>query len=214
MAEPPAAGHLLAVRAGELFHRAQREAELPLAVAEHPPRLEAEQPPPGHRFGGHVEPLAHLLQAEHRLGRQLDGEWRERPLQPADHGRQVVLEVAAGDEQVRVRGGSEVGHPEADELVRVDAIRHDLGQQLLGRTGAGVGSIRHGSGCGLWTQCEAVKMETTCSLRTDREGLRSGGSGEGDRTVARARRQGVGGNRSKVRRHALIPSHRDGCWIH
>jgi len=79
-----------------------------------------------------VEPLAHFFERENRLDRLLDRDRGNRPFDPADEQGQVVPQVVARDEQVRVGGGPIIGHPEADVLVRVSLARLDLGQQLLG----------------------------------------------------------------------------------
>ena len=60
------------------------------------------------------------------------GSGRDRALDAADEQRQVVPQVVAADQQVRVRVRAVIGDAEADVLVRVRFARLDLAQKLLG----------------------------------------------------------------------------------
>ena len=80
-------------------------------------------------LGRDVERLAHLLERDHRLGRLIDRQSRQRPIESIDQEPQIVPQIVARNPQVRVSIRAVLGHAEADELIRVHAARIDLAQK-------------------------------------------------------------------------------------
>ena len=129
--EPAAALDLALVRRHELLDDGSREAEVPTAVVQYPPADQVvHRLPTAKGLRRHVQKLADLFERQHRLGRPLDRHGRQRTVQPVDEQPQIVVQVVAGNQQVRVRVRPEAGETEADELVRVLLLDVDAAEEL------------------------------------------------------------------------------------
>jgi hypothetical protein len=129
--EPRAAIDLVAVRRDEPRQARLEEPDLGPPVDDEPTRHQALAPPARHRPDRDVEPSAHRVDRQDRLGR-LIGRLLDGRRQVLHEQAQVVLHVGAVEHQGGRPLGAEARDPVAEVLVRVATPRLDLRQELLG----------------------------------------------------------------------------------
>ena len=128
--EPRPAIDLRAVRSHEPRQARLEESDLGPAVNDEPPRHQPLPPPSRHRPDRDVEPPAHRVDGQHRLGRLL-GLLLDRRRKVLHEQPQVVPDVVAFEHQGGCPLGTEARDPEAEILVRVAPPGLDLRQELL-----------------------------------------------------------------------------------
>ena len=123
LGKPAAALHAVGLRRQEVVHHRLLEAELALALAEDDLPLQAELAPAPDGFRRNIQPLADVVQRDHRVVEQ------------ADHFPQVAGQVAAVEQQVRLGVGPIARDAETDELVRIAFAGLDLAEEPAGLVG-------------------------------------------------------------------------------
>src|SRR5262249_16919287 len=86
------------------------------------PANQAEFAPPANGLGRDIQAPGQIFKRN----------WWSRGRQGLDEQGQIMTEVQAGNQQVGIRLGTELGDPKTDELIRIRLARLDFAQQVTG----------------------------------------------------------------------------------